>query len=234
MRETRAYHRTAPEIRGSATAPVLAGYGAVFNSASQNLGGFVEEVDPSAFTDTLRRVGERNILGAFNHDASILLATTDSDSLSLRTDGTGLGYEMDLDVEDPDAIRVMRKVQTGKVRGSSFTFVTREDEWSTTAEGFPLRRLLNVELYELGPVTSPAYRATEGDGAAVALRSLSQFVDLPFERVSEAARLGQLTTLIRSDLPGDAPDEPDPETPSEPPASAPEQDEGPRNLPTPS
>lgn len=200
MRETRSYRAVGtPEMRSTDDGQTtLTAYAAVFNRLSQNLGGFVEEVDPGAFTDTLRN--DRNVFGSFNHDLSQLLATTDSDTLDLGVDVTGLRYEMSLDVEDPDAVRVIRKVHTGKVRGSSFSFATRDDAWSTTEDGFPLRRLLAVELFELGPVTSPAYRSTEEEGAAVALRSFSQFVDLPFEQVTEAARTGQLNALILRDL----------------------------------
>jgi hypothetical protein len=91
-----------------------------------------------------------------------------------------------------------------------------------------------VQLYELGPVSSPAYRSTEEAGNAVALRSLSQFVDLPFEQVSEAARLGTLDHLILRDVRSDVPDEDEPqepETPSEPDVS-PSKRTGRRNPPT--
>ena len=112
-----------------------------------------------------------------------------------------------LDLDDPDAVRAAAKVRTGKLKGSSFTFTTRDDAWSTTDQGFPLRRLLAVELHELGPVASPAYLDTAGDGAAVALRSFAQFVDLPVDQVTSAARSGTLTELILRDLPGLSPAE---------------------------
>ena len=177
----------------------------MFNRLSQNLGGFVEEIDPAAFTTTLS--SGRNVLGAVNHDVSQLLATTDSETLDLEIDGTGLRYGMLLDLDDPDAVRAAAKVRTGKLKGSSFTFTTRDDAWSTTDQGFPLRRLLAVELHELGPVASPAYLDTAGDGAAVALRSFAQFVDLPVDQVTSAARSGTLTELILRDLPGLSPAE---------------------------
>lgn len=193
------------EERAGKPGPELVGYGAVFNRLSQNLGGFVEEIDPAAFTTTLS--SGRNVLGAVNHDVSQLLATTDSETLDLELDGTGLRYGMLLDLDDPDAVRAAAKVRTGKLKGSSFTFTTRDDAWSTTDQGFPLRRLLAVELHELGPVASPAYLDTAGDGAAVALRSFAQFVDLPVDQVTSAARSGTLTELILRDLPGLSPAE---------------------------
>ena len=216
-RETRTY-RGVPscEVRAEdGQPPVLTGYGAVFGSLSQNLGGFVEVVDPGAFADTLRN--DNNVLGAVNHNADWLLATTASGSLALETDDIGLRYSMALDVSDPDAQRAIAKVNAGKLVGSSFSFAVREDDWSTTENGFPLRSLRAVELFELGPVASPAYRATEGE---VALRSLAQFIDEPFDSVADAARQNDLATLIAraagTDIPAsDGPRETHPpETPS--------------------
>lgn len=191
--ETRSYRSTpACEVRQSDDGPsVLTGYGAMFDTLSQNLGGFVEVIDQRAFNDTLRN--DRNILGAVNHNTDWLLGTTASDTLTVDVDGVGLRYVVDLDPSDPDAQRAIAKVRSGKLRGSSFTFATREDEWGTTEEGFPLRRLLSVELFELGPVAMPAYRATEGE---VALRSLAAFIDEPYPAVASAAAENHLADLI--------------------------------------
>jgi uncharacterized protein len=188
------------EERAGKDAPELVGYGAVFERLSQNLGGFVEVIDPGAFTTTLS--SGRNVLGSVNHDISQLLATTDSGTLEVSIDMVGVPYRMLLDMDDPDAVRAAAKVRTGKLKGSSFTFTTRDDSWGTTDSGFPLRRLLAVELHELGPVASPAYLDTGADGAQVALRSLAAFVDLPIDQVTSAARSGALTELILRDLPG--------------------------------
>jgi HK97 family phage prohead protease len=217
VRELRSYrHVDAPELRAEGDALTLSGYAAVFGQLSQNLGGFVEQVDPAAFDGTLSR-SERNVLGAWNHNLDALLATTDSGTLRLATDGRGLSYSMDLDPTDPDAQRVAAKVRSGMVKGSSFSFAVRADAWTTTEQGFPLRTLEDVVLYELGPVASPAYLQTQDGGAAVALRSFSEFVDLPFEQVTEAAAAGRLTDLIARDLPEVPAEEPAPEPPSDTP-----------------
>ena len=68
----------------------------------------------------------------------------------------------------------------GTLRGSSFSFDVAPDgvEWAQTEQGFPLRRLRSIAaLYDVGPVTFPAYLATEDDELAVSLRSLSVSTD---------------------------------------------------------
>lgn len=217
MRELRSYrHVEAPELRAEGDALTLSGYAAVFGQLSQNLGGFVEQVAPTAFDETLSR-SERNVLGAWNHNLDTLLATTESNTLALATDARGLSYAMKLDSTDPDAQRVAAKVRSGMVKGSSFSFSVRADSWDTTDSGFPMRTLEDVVLYELGPVASPAYLQTQDGGAAVALRSFAQFVDLPVEQVTEAAAAGRLTDLILRDLPELAAEEPAPEPPCDTP-----------------
>lgn len=234
MRELRAYRNVeAPEVRvlpdGTTT---IGGYAAIFNVLSQDLGGFVERIAPTAFDNTLARA-ERNILGSFNHNLDLLLSTRDSGTLQVTTDEVGLPYVMTLDLADPDAVSVAAKVASRKVKGSSFTFSVRGEEWSTTDSGYPLRTLTDVVLYELGPVASPAYLQTQDGGAAVALRSFAQFVDLPFEQVTEAAQAGRLSDLIARDLPEVPVEEPAPEAPRDTPADgeAPAR-RGRRNPPT--
>lgn len=194
-RELRVITSHAPELRAADDSPpILEGFAAVFNSYSRNLGGFVEQVDPVAFRDTLARGG--NVLGLMNHDPNMLLADTASGTLTLSTDATGLRYAMELDPSDPDAQRVMAKVRTRKMRGSSFAFRAIKDEWGTTEQGFPLRTLLAVELYDVSSVSQPAYLATEADGLSVALRSLASSVGAPLDRLVDAARSNTLAQFM--------------------------------------
>lgn len=204
--EYRSYrHVAGAELRKSedGSTATLAGAAAVFMRYSQNLGGFVEQVAPEAFDDVVAQAerGERNTMGLGNHDPSWLLGSTDSDTLALRVEpATGLLYEITLDLADPDGVRMARKVETRKMRGSSFSFRVAPDgdEWALTEQGFPLRTLLKVSaLYDVGPVSFPAYRQTEGDDVAVALRSLAHYVDEDPARVMVAAEKGELRSLLQ-------------------------------------
>ena len=155
----------AVELRaGTSGLGVLAGYAAVFNRHSQNLGGFVEQVDPAAFTKSL--ADGLPVMARGNHSDAMLLGTTWAGTLRLSVDGTGLLYEVDL--PDTSAGRDFRALaERGDVKWSSFAFRTIEDEWGVTEQGFPLRTLRAVQLVDVAPVNSPAYLDT-----SVAARSL--------------------------------------------------------------
>ena len=145
---------------------MLTGYAAVFNRHSQNLGGFVEQVDPAAFNKSL--ADGVPVMARGNHDDAMLLGTTWAGTLRLFVDGTGLRYEVDL--PDTSAGRDFRALaKRGDVKWSSFAFRTIEDEWGVTEQGFPLRTLRAVQLVDVAPVNSPAYLDT-----TVAARSLEQ------------------------------------------------------------
>lgn len=156
------------ELRAAAAADGnrIGGYGAVFDRLSRNLGGFVEKVDPSAFNAT-RAADWQGVVARYNHDKTMLLGTAAGRTMDLRVDGTGLWYE----VRPPQArADILELVQRGDVRYSSFEFrvMPEGDDWSTTDQGYPMRTLLNVQLFETGPVDSPAY-----PDATAGLRSLA-------------------------------------------------------------
>lgn len=157
----------------------LEGYAAVFNRLSQNLGGFVEQVDPGAFTKSLADAVP--VLARYNHDDNHLLGTTEAGTLQLEVDGTGLRYRVPL--PDTSSGRDVRALAARKdLRYSSFAFRTIEDDWSLTPEGFPLRTLMQVQLVDVAPVNSPAYR-----DSTTALRSLAERVHRPLDEITHAA-----------------------------------------------
>jgi uncharacterized protein len=185
----------------------LVGYGATFERYSQNLGGFVEIISKRAFDDVLAR--NLNVVGLVNHDMNWLLASTDSGTMRLSTDEIGLAYEMTLDESDPDAVRAMAKIRTGKITGSSFSFnlTNGGDEWGLTEQGFPLRRINTfASVFDTGPVVSPAYLSTTEEGLAVALRSLAESRNLNLGTVVDLARKNELRTALEGESPAPAPE----------------------------
>jgi uncharacterized protein len=169
---------------------VLEGYASVFNKLSQNLGGFVERVDPGAFTKSL--ADGVPVFARFNHEDNFLLGTTEAETLRLNVDGTGLHYEVDLPPTTAGRdVEIL--AERGDIRFSSFAFRTIDDEWGLTPEGFPLRTLLATQLVDVAPVVNPAYRDT-----TAGLRSLAEKFDVKFEKVQEQARAGKLRDILDS------------------------------------
>jgi HK97 family phage prohead protease len=181
-------HSGAVELRAGGKGSVLAGYASVFNKLSQNLGGFVERVDPAAFNKSL--ADGVPVVGRFNHEDNYLLGTTEGGTLRLLVDGTGLHYEIDL--PDTSAGRDVKVLaERGDLTRSSFAFRTLDDEWDLTPEGFPLRTLLSVQLVDVAPVVNPAYRDT-----TTGLRSFAAAFGVPLEEVQAEARANNLRALL--------------------------------------
>lgn len=170
----------------------LVGYGIVFNRDSDNLGGFVERISPRAVAKT---VGDQraNLRSLFNHNEDHLLGTVGDGSLRLSVDEVGVRYEVDL--PDTTAGRdVAVLARSGRLRGSSFQFITRSDDWEPRDDGTALRTVTELELHELGPVTNPAYPDTATVGLAV--RSLAASLDGDVDRVEQLVREGRFTDLL--------------------------------------
>lgn len=143
----------------------LRGYAAVFDSRSRDLGGFREVIRPGAFDGLLEG---RDVLALFNHDRDHLLGRQGNGTLRLSTDERGLRYEVELD-ETQISQFVRAKVERRDLIGSSFTFRVAEDGDHFITDGDQLvREVTRVDgLRDVGPVTEPAYEATEVSARSV-------------------------------------------------------------------
>lgn len=180
------------EARSGSDSRTIGGYAALFNSPSQNLGGFREFIAPGAFN----RAASRNWPGAgsgvvarYNHDDNFLLGNSESGSLRLALDDTGLRYDVDLTQSRQD---VFELIQRGDVRQSSFAFQVEDDDWQADDAGFPVRTLQQVGLIDVAPVNTPAYLDT-----SVGLRSLARKFDADVEEVRKMASQNELTRFFK-------------------------------------
>lgn len=136
---------------------VIRGYAAVFESESQDLGGFIEVVERGAFDDVMK--SNPDVFGKYNHER--VIGRTTSGTMRLMVDERGLRYEID---PPRSAADVVELIERGDVRGSSFAFRTRaaDEAWSRDANGRMIRRIKKFSfLGDAGPVDTPAYLATE-------------------------------------------------------------------------
>jgi len=143
----------------------ITGYAAVFNSLSEDLGGFREKIDREAFTRTIQNADVRAL---FNHDKNYVLGRTKSGTLKLSSDEHGLKIE-NIPPDTQWARDLLVSIDRGDVNQMSFGFRTISDKWEKRDKE-DIRTLLDVELFDISPVTFPAYPDTE-----VGLRSLENF-----------------------------------------------------------
>jgi len=146
----------------------LTGYAAVFNSMSEDLGGFREKIDPGAFKNALKTSDCRAL---FNHDSNFVLGRQSAKTLRLKEDKNGLMMECDL----PDtqfAKDLMVSVNRGDITQQSFGFTVKTDQWEEDrSTEKTTRTIIEIgELFDVSPVTFPAYPDT-----TVAKRSLDEF-----------------------------------------------------------
>ena len=131
----------------------LTGYAAIFGQLSEDLGGFREKIRPGAFRRTLQAGADVRCL--LNHDPSLLLGRSTAGTLRLNEDSRGLHYEVDL--PDTQVGRdLFTSVSRGDITQSSFGFKCVSDTWPSR----DMRELVDVDLFDVSPVTYPAYRNT--------------------------------------------------------------------------
>tara|TARA_R100000353_G_scaffold72891_1_gene55759 strand:- start:2709 stop:4601 length:1893 start_codon:yes stop_codon:yes gene_type:complete len=155
------------ELRMDGDKPTVVGYGAVFNSQSNDLGGFREFIAPGAFDGRL----EDDVRFLVNHDANLILARTTNGTLRLSVDEKGLRYEADLP-NTSTARDLMELLKNGTISQSSFAFTVEEDSWEVK-DGMNIRTIDKVsQLYDVSSVTYPAYNEAS---SSVALRSMKEW-----------------------------------------------------------
>lgn len=149
------------------------GYAAVFYDGTPKTEyplwpGTTERIMPEAFDRALSEGDDVRAL--FNHDANVLLGRTTAQTLILTKDKRGLRYEFDVDWRDSDHVKVARKIERGDLTGSSFSFKVRKggQDWIEKGNN-TYRQIRDVKPFDVGPVTFPAYEATQ-----VALRSAEE------------------------------------------------------------
>jgi len=147
---------TATELRlkdDDTESRTITGYAAVFNAWSEDLGFFKEQIEPGAFKATIKNGDIRALI---NHDPNLIIGRTKNDTVRLWEDDHGLGFDVDL----PDtsyANDLRESIKRKDITQNSFGFQTIRDEWS---EDGKRRTLHEVKLFDISPVTFPAYRQT--------------------------------------------------------------------------
>ena len=168
--------------KGTDDKPAIEGYAAVFNEdyvLYEDSGcRFVESIKPGAFSRVLEEKQDTRCL--FNHQPDNVLGRTTNKTLRMVQDRQGLSYDNDLDIRTSIAQNVRCFVQRGDVTGCSFAFRVSKQSWrEEEQDGGKMTVYTRVieeigELYDVGPVTYPAYEGTSvgARGAGALAREL--------------------------------------------------------------
>lgn len=151
---------------GDKARTVITGKAISYNSLSQNLGGFKEQIDARA----LEGADLSDVVALLNHDNNYVLGRTSSKTLELENRADGLYYTI---YPPKSAVGIIESIERGDIRGSSFQFSITSDgdevEYNSGL-GLKLRTVRKIsKLYDISPVTFPAYLATD---TTVAKRSI--------------------------------------------------------------
>lgn len=157
----------------------LNGYAIVFNSLSQDLGGFKERIAPSAVDRTLREGWNVDALQDHRRETTTILGSTDSGLLRQTKDRTGL--KVRITPPDTQYVRdLITVVKAGLAKGMSFAFRTMPDGQEWDEEGDTLVRTVTDMIYgEVSVVINPAYLETQISARNLQIdkRTLEEFKD---------------------------------------------------------
>lgn len=150
--------------------PMIRGHAAVFGVMSEVMWGFREVIAPGAFKEAIEQDDVRCL---FNHNPDHILGRNRAKpvpTLRLSEDATGLMIECD----PPDTQRardLIVSIERGDVSQQSFAFRVIDQKWETVDE-VDIRTIIKAKLYDVSPVTYPAYPET--DVSARELRSMEE------------------------------------------------------------
>jgi HK97 family phage prohead protease len=141
----------------------MVGHAAVFGEPTDIGGWFREQIEPGAFTASIT---DDDIRALWNHNPDYVLGRNIANTLTLTEDAQGLKTT----ITPPDtqfARDLAVSIERGDINQMSFSFQVLIEEWiSGEGKGLDLRKIKKVKLYDVSPVTFPAYEGTD-----IALRS---------------------------------------------------------------
>ena len=166
------------ELRAAGEKRQIVGHAGVYNREAIIAGMFRERIAPGAFDAVIGPLAD--VRGLFNHDANMVLGRTTAGTLVLSTDDIGLRYVID-PPNTSYANDLLESLSRGDVTQSSYAFAVKTDEWTkpTRAGELPLRTIKEFEfLYDVSPVTFPAFEETTAEARSAALAQHAAIPDV--------------------------------------------------------
>ncbi len=176
----------------------ITGYASVFYDGTKKTEyelweNYIERIMPSAFDNALK---SDDVRALFNHNPNFLLSRTEAGTLQLSVDDKGLKYE--IDIPDTQAGRDVKiSLERGDLTGSSFAFIVDESVYREVGDLF-IREIKSVKLYDVGPVTYPAYEGTEAQARNLenAKKLKADFIEKKQKNIR--AKINQVNARVRA------------------------------------
>lgn len=120
---------------------------------------FIETIQPQAFAQAITNALQIDLLAM--HDPSLLLASTDNDSLDLTQNGDG-NIQIDATLANTQPAKdTYAMIQDGLMGGLSFGMYVNNCTWGVADDGVtPLRTITDLDIFEVSIVRHPAYEST--------------------------------------------------------------------------
>ncbi len=158
LKVDRRYFPPSLEIRSDdPKQPKLVGYAALFNVLSEPMYFGREKIAKGAFKKSIERDDVRML---WNHNSDYVLGRNKSGTLTLKEDEKGLYFEA-IPPDTQWARDHLVTIKRGDVTQNSFGFIPLDDEEDEDENGKRIRTLTEVKLFDVSPVTYPAYLQTE-------------------------------------------------------------------------
>jgi len=149
----------------------IRGYGVVFNSDSvpmyvwDDQRGVVKVVERIT-RSSMASADMSELVATFNHNFDYILGRTSNETMEVRTDDKGVYYAVKPS-NTTYAKDLLENLRAGNVTGSSFYFSMDSNEgydFKEREDGMLEATPRKItKIYEMGPVTSPAYPATTSE-----------------------------------------------------------------------
>jgi uncharacterized protein len=149
----------------------IVGKSPVFGKLSEDLGGWREVIEPTAFDGV---IDQADVRGRFDHD--LVLGRTKNGTMKLAKEPDGIAYDITINPDDLQAMSAYSRIKRGDVDGASFMFMVETDRWEQDAENNVVRHVIKASaLLDVGPVAYPAYP----DATAFIRSKIQQFQVTP-------------------------------------------------------
>ena len=169
------------ELRAGGDSRKIEGRSIVFNSLSQDFGGWKEEISPDAINDEI--INASDILFLLNHsDSRGILGRkrkgSGSLSTEIREDGVYFSFDAPQTSLGDELLEYLRR---GDITQCSFAFTVDDDDWKEQEDGSYIRTIKKFHrIYDMSAVYTPAYTDTEVKCA--------RFAEIKAQEAEEAKR----------------------------------------------